>query len=422
MAEVRVFQGWRYDLGKASAAEALVSPPYDVIGPDQASALRERSPHNVIHLELPEGSEDAAAPDNRYTRAAQRFREWRDQGILRREEQPALYLYSQEFTLPNRQRLRRLGILAALRLEPYERGIVLPHERTFAKHKEDRYRLLAAAQAQFSPIMGLYAAEDVAVREHLEAITAAPPALSAEGEGVVHSLWVCREESVWSRDLLATRQVFIADGHHRYETALRYQAGQQGSGAGNWWYDYVLTYLVAMEDPGLALLPTHRLVRGLSREAAADLAGRLARSERFVLREVAAPQVALPPGHLRMLTPEGAAIDLFLPGENSLASEEGRPEAWANQEAVILQELVLKRSLEAGPELEVVYTRDAEEARRRVASGEFQAAFLLPPPRMEQLRAIALAGQRMPEKTTYFWPKAWAGLVVYGDGAIKSGD
>lgn len=424
MAEVRPFHGWRYAVNEP--AERLISPPYDVISPPELARLRGRSPHNVVHLELPEGVEDLGTPDNRYHRAAALFRDWRQASVLTWEAAPALYLYAQEFTLPGRGPLRRLGVLGALGLEPYDRNVVLPHEQTFPKHKEDRYRLLSAAGAQFSPIMGIYSEPDPAARARLEEAAAGPPAMSAiDDEGVRHSLWVCADPDPIRAfaGMLASRQVFIADGHHRYETALRYQAERRGARPpgtdtreADQWYDFVLTYLVAMEDPGLALMPTHRLVRGLPGPSTAILD---ALREQFSLSPCDDEERAVPGGRLRLLTGEGC-VELAVRGENPLAAlEPARTAAWRDLEAVVLHRLILDRLLGATAGMEVVYTRDAAEARRRVADGEYPAAFLLPAPRVEQLRAIAAAGERMPEKTTFFWPKAYAGLVVYGDGVVE---
>jgi uncharacterized protein (DUF1015 family) len=422
MAEVRAFRGYRYDLQAGGPASGLIAPPFDIITAEGQRALQARSPYNVVRLELPEGPEDLAEPANRYARAAATFTAWREAGILQRDPEPALYLYGQEFALPGGERKRRLGVLASLGLAPFEAGVVLPHERTFPKHKEDRFRLLTTARAQFSPIMGIYRAEGAGVRSALEAATPGPPDLAAaDGEGVRHSLWVCRapERIRWFQDLLASRQVFIADGHHRYSTALRYQAERRAAGGRSpAWWDGVMTYLVAMEDPGWALMPTHRLVRGLPHGSPAQILAALAPALQAEPRPTDWGD-PVPGGALGLLLPGEPPRELRLRGENPVARlEPERPLAWRDLEAVVLQRLVLSELLSAGLELEVVYTRDAAEARRQVASGAFQAAFLLPPPQMEEVRAVALAGEVMPEKTTYFWPKAWAGLVIYGEGAL----
>jgi uncharacterized protein (DUF1015 family) len=423
MAEVRGFQGWRYGAA-AGLLERLIAPPYDIITPAQAAVLRARSPENVVHLELPEGPEDPAAPDSRYARAAGRFRSWREAGVLVQETAPALYPYAQEFQLPGGaggSPLRRLGVLGAVRLEPYETGGVRPHEQTFPKHREDRFQLLTAAGAQFSPIMAIFPTEGVDAGAGLAAAAGGPPAASArDDDGVLHSLWVNPDPAFarWFGELLAARPLFIADGHHRYETALRYQAARRAAGDGPGWYDFIMVHLLAMEDPGLALLPTHRLVRGLPAESPGEIRQALLASGHFSLRDAPADPGSLPEaGVIRLVTAGPAAVDLVPAGPNPLAAlAPERPASWLELEAVLLHRLILERLLRAGPGLAVTYTRDAGEAVRGAASGEWPAAFLLPPPRIEQLRAVALAGELMPEKTTYFWPKAWAGLVIHGDG------
>jgi uncharacterized protein (DUF1015 family) len=423
MAEVFPFRAWRYDPDRAGPADSLLSPPYDVITPQQAKALRAASPHNIIHLELPEGSREPGAPDSCYERAAQTFRAWHQTGVLHCDQDLGFYPYAQDFTLPSGERQRRLGVLAALRLQPYEAGMVLPHERTFPTHKEDRYRLLAAAQAQFSPIMALYPG-DAGVRAALDRASGIAPAMRGiDNEGVAHSLWVTTsgEFARWFKGLLAERHIFIADGHHRYETGLRYATECRASEREGHpeWFDCILVYLVAMDDPGLALMPTHRMVRGLPLESPDEIAAMLLRHG-FVLREAdcAAP-VPVANGSIRLLLPGPRGVDLMPPRPNPLPGLlPGHAAPWYDLEAVLLHELILRRLLGTASAAELVYTRDAAEARRRVDGGEYQAAFLLPPPLVEQIREIALAGERMPEKTTYFWPKATAGLAIYGNGAF----
>lgn len=405
MAEITAFRGYRFRVQDPGEAAALICPPYDVISAAEREALLARHPHNVVRLELPQGDED------RYARAAFLYREWKEQGILARKEVPALYVYGQRYETESGPQ-ERLGVLAALKVEPYESGVVLPHEQTFPKHKEDRLRLLSAARAQFSPIFGLYSAPGAEVRARLERCTReAPQAAALDAEGVEHRLWVAAdpEFASWYAEVLRERQVFIADGHHRYETALRFREH-----AGSPVFDCVMTYLVEMDDPGLVLLPTHRLLPSLPHSARSAWI-RLRRHFEF---EDVAPDEAFNLRHhqIGLLEAGGEAARLTLQDPHVLdeLDREHSP-AWRDLDVAILHRLVFDEILRVAPETEIVYTRDPLEAQERVLSGEFEMAFLLPPPRVDDLKLVAGAGDRMPQKSTYFWPKAVTGLVIYGE-------
>lgn len=414
MAEVRAFSGVRYRLDRPDEAAAVIAPPYDVVSPADAAALRERNPHNVIRLELPEAAETDTAAENRYTRAATLFQEWLKSGVFTRDEQPCLYVYGQRYTVDGRTQ-ERLGLMGALKVEPYEAGVVLPHEQTFPKHKEDRYRLLTTAKAQFSPIFGLYSAPGQGVRAELDRWTSGEPAaVAVDREGVEHRLWAVSDPGFarWIGELFQGRQVFIADGHHRYETALRYrnerrEADPEAAPAP---YDYVMTFLVEMDDPGLVLLPTHRLVRGL--DQAPDPAQF---EEHFSVEPVNLAEVDQLRHHqIGLVVADGEAYRFTLRDRNALDRlDTEHSAAWRDLDVALLHRLVFGEILPLGESAEIVYTRDPAEARSRVLSGEFQASFLLPHPRVEELKLVAGAGDKMPEKSTYFWPKAVTGLVIY---------
>lgn len=416
MAEVRGFRGVRYRLEAPDEAGPLTCPPYDVISPEQAAALREAHPHNFVRLELPDPGPAETESDNRYTRAAALYREWLARGVLQREQEPALYVYGQRYRVEGREQ-ERLGLVGALKVEPYEAGVVLPHEQTFPKHKEDRFRLLSAARAQFSPIFGLYSAPGVAVRPRLEQETVAPPAAVArDREGVEHRLWPVAnpEFAAWASRLFAERTVYIADGHHRYETALRYAETRrrEDPSAPLSWFDQVMIFLVEMSDPGLVLLPTHRLLKG-PLPSGEVLAERLAPA--FQVRRVS-PEQAADVGHhqLGLVHSDGSAFVLTLSDPRRM--EQAAPErsaAWRDLDVAILHRLVMGELL--GLPDEASYTRDAREAVRRTLSGEFAAAFLMPPPQVAELEAVVAAGEKMPQKSTFFWPKAISGLVVHGE-------
>jgi len=418
MAEVRPFQGVRYRLERPEQAEAVIAPPYDVISPAGADQLHERDPRNVIRLELPRDQPGDSDAENRYTRAAAQYRQWVESGVLARDEQPCLYVYGQRYTVEGGQQ-ERLGLLGALKVEPYEAGVVLPHEQTFPKHKEDRFRLRIASRAQFSPIFGLYSAPDAGVRAALDRWAAGDPvAVAVDPEGVEHRLWPVddAEFASWAAGVFEGRQVFIADGHHRYETALRYRDARRAEApdAPLSSFDYVMTFLVEMEDPGLVLLPTHRLVKGgvpvpeeLRRKLEAFF-----RVEETTLEAVD----ALEHHQIGVVLPGGAAWRLTLTDAGALDRlDQEHSAAWRDLDVVLLHRLVFQELLGITEHGDIVYTRDPAEARDRAASAEFAACFVLPFPKVDELKAVAGAGDKMPEKSTYFWPKAITGLVIYGE-------
>jgi uncharacterized protein (DUF1015 family) len=416
MAEVQPFRGIRYRLEQPEDAAAVVAPPYDVISPADQVALEEKDPHNIVRLELSRDAAGDNATENRYTRAAALFRQWLDEGVLTREEAPALYVYGQRYQFGDTEQ-ERLGLMAGLKIEPYEAGVVLPHEQTFPKHKEDRFQLLSAARAQLSPIFGLYAAPDASVREHLEAVTGGVPAATAvDPEGVVHRIWAVTDPAFasWASETFAGKQVFIADGHHRYETSMRYKATRraQDPDAGVSPFDYVMTFLVEMDDPGLVLLPTHRLVpAGLPTPE--ELRSRL--EPYFSFEDATLADVDQLAHHqMGIVLPDGRAWKLTLSDAEAVNRlDQDHSAAWRDLDVVLLHRLVLVEALGLDEHAEIVYTRDPAEARDRVTSGEFQASFILPSPRVEELKDVAGAGDKMPHKSTYFWPKAISGLVIY---------
>ncbi|MBF6589056.1 MAG: DUF1015 domain-containing protein [Ktedonobacterales bacterium] len=436
MADVRPLPGIRY----AAEAElaALVTPPYDVISPEAQANYYERHPHNLIRLELGREGQNDDALDNRYTRAAAAFAEWRLHGVLR-QDAPSLYLYEQRFAVAGGER-RRLSVLARVRVEPWEEGIILPHERTLSKPKDDRLRLTRACAATISPIMALYDDPEGELARSFAPLHAQQPQLAlTDDAGEEHRVWLMRDPLLANTvaGFFATRQLYIADGHHRYETALAYRDEVRelhkelplDDGA-----NFTLMALIAIEDPGLVVLPTHRILRAVEGERLAALEDRLrahfeiealdgregtalvaalARAGEAGQRTalvVVRPEDAL----LLRLRPEGAAAMDRLFGKSSGASA-----AWRRLDVTILHTLVLREALGISDEAvragqHVSYTRDAAEAMAAVRSGADGArlAVLLNATPPAALRDVARAGDRMPQKSTYFYPKLVSGLVI----------
>lgn len=413
MAEIQALRALRYDLDRTGGLQDVVAPPYDVIDEEQRAALEARSPYNVVRIDLPRGGED------RYDRAAARLNEWRAQGAVVLDEAPALWTLSQDYTGPDGQPRTRDGYFARVRVEEYGAGRVRPHERTHPGPREDRLRLTRATQANLSPIFSLYSDRDGDVRAALASGSRDTSwAQTTDDDGTVNRLGRIDDPAVIAtvqRGLLGT-ELLIADGHHRYETARVYAEEIGGEGP----HRYVLMCLVALQDPGLTVFPTHRLVRGLSAGQQEALAAALRRDfEMEALDDAAA--LAPPSGdtvrigyidaHVGtpfMLTLRDPAIaDRALPD---------RTEPYRHLDTAVLETLILKGALgmtdDAIDHLDGLgYARDFEQALELVRSGEYDAAFFMAPTPVERVQAVAGSGESMPPKSTYFFPKVPTGLL-----------
>jgi uncharacterized protein (DUF1015 family) len=393
MAEIAPFAAWRYDAGQVGSMSDVIAPPYDVISPAEQAALYERSPYNVVRLILARDAERADA-------AARTLRAWIDRGVLAQDAEPAVYLYSQHFTLPDGRTRRRDGVICRLRLEDFSRGVVRPHERTFPGPKRDRLALMRATGAYLSPIFGLYARPGEPLRELLGA--ADEPVVAAEVGGTGHTLWKVSDAAAVGRlqAALAGETIFIADGHHRYETGLAYRDECDGRGDTRW----ILACLANMEEEGLVVLPTHRLVRpACVLDGGALLAGV---GGRFDV-ETLAQNGTRPGGVIDVILPERRLR--LRPTDVVRGAMAALPEAVRGLEVAVLREALLG-PLGIGSE-QLEFTHDDAEASAAVASGRAVAAFLVNPPSMAAVRAVCLSGEVMPEKSTYFYPKLADGLV-----------
>jgi uncharacterized protein (DUF1015 family) len=428
VADIVPFLGIRYDAERAGDVSRVLAPPYDVIGEAERAELEARHPQNVVRIELPRGEGDA-----RYAQAANLLRAWKTEGVLRADARPAFYVYEQQFTLPQApgRIYTRRGFFAAVQLEPFERRVVLPHEKTLAGPKEDRLKLMRATHTQISPIFGLYRDADGSAREIIDAATAAVPSLDATtADRVRHRLWRLGDPAAIAGlvRLLADKQILIADGHHRYETllglgpelrSLDYPAG--GAAA-----DFAMMFLARAEDPGLLVLPTHRLVRNLPEFDFAAL--RASASAAF---DIVDGDEATAPAIEERLGREGTAGVVFavrVPGSERTTwfslkpivdlSALGPP-VLRQLDVTVLHGVILAPLLgidAAAMESQsyLGYTHDTAEAMARVAAGEAQAAFFMNATKVEEVLAACEAGFVLPQKSTYFQPKLATGLVMYG--------
>lgn len=429
MADVRPFRALRYDPAHADLALTL-APPYDIISPGEQAELYQRSPYNAVRIEYGEqfpGDNDA---HNRYTRAASDVAAWRREGVLLRDDAPAIYAYQQEFETAGGRRRRRAWF-SAVRLEEWEKGVIRPHEHTLSGPKEDRLDLLRATRLQISPVYCLFR-----TRAGAPAMLAmdGDPLYDVEADGQRHILSAVRSADALHRfaEHLAASDVYIADGHHRYETALNYR-NEVRARAATWTGEepenFVLMALTDAADRGLVVLPTHRLVTppgfpldALSRiaqffdvtPAAAQGGDRLA----SMLEQVAGPgsgRTAFAAAgldrrarHLLVLR-DRAAVEAMMPA--------GQPPAWKRLDVNVLQYGILEpvfgidaaRLASGGA---VAYTQDPVEAVAAIEAERARVAFVLNATPVEQVLAVADAGSRMPQKSTFFYPKLPTGLVM----------
>ena len=334
--------------------------------------------------------------------AAEALRAWMDAGILRADDGPALYVYAQQFTLPDGTERTRTGVLCRLGLEEFETGVVRPHERTFPGPKADRLALLRATGAYLSPIFGLYARPGEPLQELTGVAGAAPDVRCEAPRGVTHRLWRVTDAEAIRRvqEALRDETIFIADGHHRYETALAYgRERQRAGGAG-----YVLACLANMEEEGLVILPTHRLVRVPFPLDVATFEARLA--ERFTVAPL--DDGPRPAGTIDCVLPERRLR--LTPGAGARASLSHLPPVVGDLDVSVLRSAILEGILDLGSAA-LAFTHDDADAVAAVSDGRATAAFLVNPPSMAAVRAVCLSGEVMPEKSTYFYPKLADGFV-----------
>ena len=386
------FPAVRYNTERVDPADVL-APPYDVIGPEDLGRLEARSPYNVVHIDLARDD----GPLNRYETARCRLDEWRRDGILTVDEEPAFYVYRMGWHDDDGQPRQTSGVVGALELDPARSGQVLPHERTMAKPMDDRLRLMRACRANVSAIWALSLAQGLSALVQPDG----PPVLrSTDDDGIHHRLWRLTAPAAVEaiRATVATAPVVIADGHHRYETALAYQAEQRaehGDGPGS--HDLVLTYVTELSDQELGVRPIHRLLSGLP--DAFPLADALGAS--FTL-EALGPAPDDLPGRMA----QGGALGLVLPDEAFLL----HPRPGAHRSSLTDSDAV-EAALAGLPSHAVGYHHDVGHVLALVEKGEAQAGVLLRPTTVDQIASAAREGRRLPQKTTFFHPKPRTGLV-----------
>lgn len=415
MAKIKALRGIYYNQEKVSLDD-VTAPPYDIIGPEAQESYYQRSPFNIVRLDLSKADEADNDDTNRYTRAAADFDNWQRQGVLVRDEKPAIYAYRQTHTVGG-ERQDVTGIICLVKLEDFGKS-VLPHERTLSGPKKDRRHLLEACRANFSQVFALFADETGNVKQTLEtATTGAPSGSTVDEDGVAHEFWAITDQSKIDMiaETVAPKQLLIADGHHRYETSLEFAKAARASGADTEALDYIMMYLVDMANEELTVLPTHRLLKLDD----FNLDSFIAKVKpQFEVTPVDAATNPLDAGNAAKVTfliyAEGRELRLEADRQKLIDSiQEAHGTHWKSLDTALLQEILLGPifGMSSG-DGRLSFIQDPNIAKRRVDTGEATMAVLLQPTGIDQIIAVAEAGEKMPQKSTYFYPKPRTGLII----------
>lgn len=421
MPEIAAFKGIVYNPAKiANVADALC-PPYDVIPPEMQEALYAKSEFNAVRLELPK-------EENKYEAAAERLNAWLASGILRQDEREAIYPYHQTFATKDGKTFTRKGFIARCRLYEFDKGVVLPHEKTLSGPKKDRLQLFVKTAANISPIFGLYADEAKTADQALERFTAsrAPFIDAMDYQNARNQVWRCDDEETIAvvKAALRDKQMFIADGHHRYETALNYRNLRMSENPhhdGDEPYNFIMTFIANIYDEGLIVLPTHRLVHSL---ATFDLQAFLEKLKAYFAIETLSDKSALKAflaqnsrGAFGLVAKDGIfGIRLAVPIEQAIP--ESMPKELKSLDVTLLHHLIIGKTLGVSAEAQAAqtnlnYSKDFDEAFEAAQKGAAQLSVMMNPTTVEEVAAVSKIGEAMPQKSTYFFPKVLTGAVIY---------
>jgi uncharacterized protein (DUF1015 family) len=421
MPDIEPFRGYRYNPALVPLHD-VIAPPYDVISPEQQAQLYDINPYNIVRLIL--GRED-----DRYSSAARYYQDWKRQRILLRDEQPSFYRLRQTFAADDGHEVTRKGFIVRCKLEEFDKQIVLPHEKTLAKPREDRFKLFKATEANFSQIFSLYSDPALEIDATMSGIDNTEPLIDVEFQEVRNKLWRLADTGAIQsiQQFLRGKQVLIADGHHRYETALAfrdYKKSQNTRHTGSEPYNYVMMFLTNIDDKGLVIFPTHRVVHSLRDFKIEAMLKKLERM--FIIRKFrefealseglkSSPTTSFgvavqndPMYYLITVKPSASVTDIIA---DPIAPEVKELDV-SVLHTVILRD-ILGITLEAQEQkTNLEYVKDVRQALRQVEEKKAQLAFFLKPTRIDQVRTVAKAGLTMPQKSTYFYPKLLSGLVI----------
>jgi uncharacterized protein (DUF1015 family) len=420
MAVVIPFKGVLFNPEKVDASTTM-APPYDIVTHDLKDELYNKSSHNIIRIDFGKDKDGDNEDENRYTRASKFLSGWLAEGILLSDPGPSFYCYEIRYEINGEQKKTR-GFLGAVRIEEIGKGRVHPHEMTYSKPKSDRLNILRHCSANTSPIFSMYSSEEKLASSILEDITAGTPFIQAEGgDGFQHCLWrISDAASIEAiRQEMSDKDIFIADGHHRYETALAFKKGMEEAGeskTGDEPFNYVLMFLSNVEDDGLTLLPTHRIV-----EIDSDIYIKETLGKHFEIQKMSSEGISEELARSRMfqeMQQNVHTFGMFLTNAdtyytlsfNSSGLETDLPDCLKNLDVTVLHKRIFEELLKIE---HYEYEMDPDIAVERAKKGSFEAVFFLNPTKISDVKEVALAGYRMPPKSTYFYPKLLTGMVLY---------
>ena len=432
MAEIRPFSGWRYNQSLVKDISTVICPPYDVISLSLHENLHTRNDYNFIRIEDAKKSPNDTPADNKYTRTTATLAQWLNQKVLVPENSPAIYLHDHYFRLQGKDHVRR-GIIARVRLEEWDKMIIRPHENILSAPKEDRQNLLKALKVNTSPVLMMYQDPERKIATALAKETKKKPVIDTTiPEGDRHKVWAVTDTTVVNliAGVIAKQPFYIADGHHRYTSALTYLREQMAATPGlspDSAVNFVMSTLVDFADPGLIILAPHRVIRGLTLSVLSELKAKL--GAYFEITELPAnTKDAWQKLDAEMSKPDGIRIGFFGPGTNKFYALKLRDEAvlaeimpdssdiYRKLDVSVLDHVVLNKILGLGIDVRtedrVSFSHDREESMKDVLRGEQQVVFFLKPVKPELIKTVSDANEKMPRKSTYFYPKAPAGLVV----------
>ena len=419
MMEIRPFRGILYNQEKVKDIAQVLAPPYDVISPEQRDRFYQLHSWNIVQIVLGKELPGDSEKENKYTRAGRLFRKWLAQGIVRKESQPAIYIYQQEYILEGKKIIRK-GFFALMRVVPFEQRVIFPHEEIFLEPQTDRYKLLKASLANFSAVFSLYSDPTASIDNYLKSEESLIELI--DQQGVRHKLEAIRDENRIEKivDLMKEKKIFIADGHHRYMTAVKFSQDMEGKAEVSPGKNYLLMYFLNMDSGSATILPVHRAVGNLDSNQLSQISSLLRKLFEVEvlpfssLREEMSQRKEL----MRRLgeTQNNHAFG-FYEGKNRylfLTLKEGESEFHYQHSPELLDRLLKKalrkKTLVKGQDID--YAKNTDEVIKLVKQGRYQLTFLLRPTSLEQLKEVALSGRRMPPKSTYFYPKLLSGLVM----------
>ncbi|HUV49444.1 MAG TPA: DUF1015 domain-containing protein [Anaerolineae bacterium] len=437
MAEIIPFRGILYNQHKIHNLSEVITPPYDIITEQDQCNFYKQSPYNIVRLDLGKSTKNDTDKNNRYTRAANLLNKWISEKIMVQDTSPAFYLTTVGFTLGNKI-VTRYGLNALVRLEPFDKGIILPHEKTFSKVSAERFELIKACNANFSPIFSLYSDQNIILDSLKDAACSKKPDIDIiDKQGMKHRLWRITDSSVhrYVADAMKEKSIFIADGHHRYETALNYK-NHLSSTTPDFNNDnpanYVMMYLCSMEDPGLVILPAHRMLTGIKDSI---LASFIQKAENyFCINRIPFENNEIGKARANFISalksnssknmigafmknhPEFYLLTLK-PNVMNHVTGENLPDPLKSLDVTVLTRLILMEILGFDQsmldnEKLIAYSSSEEKAIQEVVSGRCDITFILNPTKINQVREIAQQGLIMPRKSTYFYPKVITGQVI----------